>query len=156
MDLFNQWSQIVLIFFTSVFKYGIGIFTAINSELGVVQSIAANLAGGAVGVWLFTFFGQKIKTWWLRRKYGENPPKKFSRWNRFQILLKDRFGLVGIGFFSPIVLTIPVGVILALQITDNKFKIFSFIYGGCILWSLVFFIIDHFFQFNLIDQLKSF
>ncbi len=151
MDIIGQWSQILLIFFLSVIKYGFGLFTAVNSNVGLWQSILTNLVGGAVGVFLFTYFGAAIKTWWLRKKYGDSKPKKFTKWNRFQIFLKDRFGLVGIAIFSPIILTIPIGVILALQITNNKKKIFFFIYGGCILWSFAIFLIDYFFKFNLMD-----
>lgn len=153
MDFVNEWSQLVLIFFLSIVKYGFGLFSAVNSSLGFWQSLLTNLLGGAIGVWLFTFFGAHIKAWYFKWKYGEKLPRKFTKWNRFQIFLKDKFGLVGIAIFSPIILTIPVGVFLALQITDNKKKIFFFIFGGCLLWSWVFFLIDFFFEFNLIDWL---
>lgn len=151
----HDWSQIAVIFLLSVFKYGFGLFTAVNSSVGFWQSILTNLLGGAIGVWLFTYFGGYIRDVYLRWKYKNKPPKKFTRWNRFQIMLKDKFGLVGIAIFSPIILTIPVGVFLALQITSNRRKIFFFIYGGCIIWSWFFFIIDFFFDFNMLQFVFS-
>lgn len=149
MDYLSNWSQIILIVLISILKYGLGIFTAINSSLGFWPSIIANMAGGGIGVFIFTFLGSIIKKKYIAFRYKNKKPKRFSRWNRFLIHFRNRFGLVGIAFLSPILLTIPVGVILSLQITENKIKIFFYIYTGCLIWSWVFFLIHHFFNLKI-------
>jgi hypothetical protein len=152
MDVVSQWVQILLIFLLSIVKYGFGLFTAVNSNLGWWKSILANLVGGAIGVWMFTYFGTIIKQWWNRRT-GAKPIDKTSFWYQFQMILKDRFGLIGIAILSPIILTIPVGVVLALQLTNNRKKIFFYIYAGCIVWSAIFYAVGYFLDFHIIQWL---
>jgi hypothetical protein len=134
MDALSQWSQIVVIVLLSIFKYGIGIFSAINSSIGFWPSILVNLIGGGIGILLFIHFGYWITKKYYDYKFKKDKYKRFSWWNRFLVNVKRKFGLIGIAIFSPILLTIPVGVMLALQITANKYKIFRYIFGGCIFY----------------------
>lgn len=154
MDALSQWSQIVVIVLLSIFKYGFGIFSAVNSSIGFWPSILANLIGGGIGILLFIHFGYWITLKYYEIRYRTKTYHRFSWWNRFLVKLKRKFGLIGIAFFSPIILTIPVGVMLALQITANKYKIFKYIFGGCIFWTCVFFILNQFIDLSFLHRLK--
>jgi hypothetical protein len=154
MEALSQWSQIVIIVLLSIFKYGFGIFSAINSSIGFWPSILANLIGGGIGILMFIHFGYWITIKYYQIRYKNKPKNKFNWWNRFLVFVKRRFGLTGIAIFSPIILTIPVGVMLALQITADKHKIFKYIFGGCILWSALFFILNQFIDLSFIHRLS--
>lgn len=154
MEAVSEWWQVVIIVSLSIFKYGFGIFSAINSSIGFWPSILANLIGGGIGILLFIHFGYWITLKYFEYRYQKNSYKRFSWWNRFLVTLKRKFGLIGIAFFSPIILTIPVGVMLALQITANKYKIFRYIFGGCIFWTCIFFILNQYIDLSFISRLK--
>lgn len=149
MNYLSDWAQIAIIVLVSIFKYGIGIFTAINSSLGFWTSIVSNMIGGGIGVFMFTYLGSFIKKIYIKFRYKNKKPIIFNKWNRFLIRFRRNFGLIGIAILSPIILTIPVGVILSLQITDNKVKIFFYIFSGCLIWSWIFFLIHHFFNIKI-------
>lgn len=152
MDALSQWSQIVVIVLLSIFKYGFGIFSAVNSSIGFWPSIIANLVGGGIGILLFIHFGYWITKNYYRIRYKNKTYKRFNWWNKFLVKLKRKFGLIGIALFSPILLTIPVGVMLALQITANKLKIFKYIFGGCIFWTAIFFILNQFIDLSFLHH----
>ena len=148
----ENWYQYVIIFLASMFKFFFGIFTAINSSIGVVPSFTTNLIGGGVGVVFFTYLGA-----WIKQKLNDYLDKKPSPivdnyWTKFQNFIRVNFGLLGIAILSPIVFSIPVGVGLALQVTRNKQKIVLYLFASCIFWSLVFFILDHFFNFHFFQK----
>jgi hypothetical protein len=148
--------QFTTIFFVSALKFGVGTLTAINSKIGIVPSIAANLTGGALGVYLYTKFGIYIKHKYIHWKYHRhgNYPKIMTPRNRKLVRFKNRFGFYGIALAAPVV-TVPVAVFMALTLTDNKRKIAIFIYGACVLWAIQFFVLDYFFDIDLFQWIKQ-
>ena len=138
---FEYWTEIFTIFFLSTVKFGFGLISAVYFEVEKPHAFIANILGGALGVYLYTFFGSIIKKTYLSIRYKKTTPKKFSKWNRAMIHFRKRFGMLGIALLSPVLLSIPVGVILAIQITNSKLKIFLFMFSGCLFWSLIFFLV---------------
>ena len=149
LDLLAYWSKLTTIFLLSIIKYGLGLFTAVNLNTGFLPSILANLAGGAIGLILFINFGKWITLKYYEIKYKNKTYKRFSGWNKFLLKVRKRMGLKGISFLSPILLTLPVGVMLALQITASKRKIFLYMFSSCIFWSAVFFVLSRLFGIQL-------
>lgn len=156
MDLVAYWSKLVTIFLLSIVKYGFGLFTAINLDTGIIPSIIANLAGGAIGLLLFINFGEWITRKYYEIKYRNRPYHRFNSWNKFLLKVRKNMGLVGIAFLSPILLTLPVGVMLALQITANKRKIFVYMFSACIIWSSIFFVLSYILDINLFDVIINY
>lgn len=156
LEIIDCIGQFATIFVISVLKFGVGTLTAINSKIGVLPSIIANLTGGALGVYLYTKFGIYLKHKYINWKYHRhgNHPKIFTPRNRKLVKFKNIFGMYGIAFISPVV-TVPVAVLMALTLTDNKRKIAIFIYGACVLWAAQFFILDFFFDIDLFQFIKQ-
>jgi hypothetical protein len=148
-DLFSteEFSELFTIFILSIFKFGFGLFAAVVLDANIEHRIFVNLLGGLIGILKYTFFSAIIKHFYLKIRYRYSKPVKFTKWNRGIITFKKRFGIIGIALISPIIITIPIGIVLMLQITNKKWKIILFMFLSCILWAMIFFSLFHFFGF---------
>jgi hypothetical protein len=156
VDIVSYWSKLVTIFLFSIVKYGLGLFTAINLDTGILPSILANLAGGAIGLLIFINFGSFVTKKYYSIRYKNKTYHRFNHWNKFLVKVRKNMGLVGISILAPILLTLPVGAMLALQITTNKTKIFLYMFSCCILWSSIFFFLSLYLDINLYDVIMSY
>jgi hypothetical protein len=149
IDLFSteEFSELFAIFILSIFKFGFGLFAAVILDANIEHRIFVNLLGGLIGILTYTFFSAIIKHFYLKIRYRYSKPIKFTKWNRGIIRFKKRFGIIGIAIISPIIITIPIGIVLMLQLTNKKWKIILFMYLSCIMWALIFFSLFHFFGF---------
>jgi hypothetical protein len=71
------------------------------------------------------------------------------------VKVRQHAGLTGIAFLTPIFLSIPVGVLLALDLTTHKAKIVYSMVASCIFWSAVFFVPYFVFNINVIGWVKN-
>jgi hypothetical protein len=126
-------------------KFALGASAVITDNLGVSGTISSVL-GGITGVILFTYMGGFIRLW-LIRQFPKRFGKKFTGTNRFLVKVRLNFGINGIAFLTPILLSIPVGVMLALDLNSHKRKVITPMICSCIFWSAVFFV--PYFAFNI-------
>lgn len=149
----EQFFTSIFIFLTSTAKFSMVSFAVIASGLGI-QSALINLAGGIIGVIVFTYLGSKISVWLINRwpnKYG----KRFSKRNRMMVRVKRTFGLGGVAFLTPIFLSIPVGVMFSLSITNNRRRILWNMIAACVFWGLVVFVPYFAFGFSMKSVIGS-
>jgi len=59
--------------------------------------------------------------------------KKFTRSNKFIARLRSRFGKIGICFFAPLFLSIPLGSIISAKFYGRENNTFLFIFVGLLL-----------------------
>lgn len=97
-------------------------------------------AGGITGNIFFTYLSAGIIKWWekFKVKYFKKRkhPKVFTKSNRFIIKVKNRFGLYGIAFLSPILLSQPFGAFLAERFFKNKKKVIFALSIFVVFWSV--------------------
>lgn len=130
-----------------------GSLTAIFYNLGLAGSLA-NIIGGTIGIVLFTYLGSFIQAYLVKRfprKFG----RKFTPTNRFLVSVKQKFGLGGIAAATPIILSIPVGVLFALALTNDKKKIMFTMMISMLFWATVLFLPYYLFNINILDWLKN-
>ncbi len=149
---------ILLIVIGSAFKYSWLTVIAAESNFGIFSAFAINFSGGVLGVYSFTFLGEFLKKWFLkqRREKGMSPTPVHSFRNKFLVFLRRRFGLKGIAFLTPILLTIPIGIAIALTITKDKQKIIRYTLISCFLWTAVIIIPYKLFHVDLSEWIVSF
>lgn len=63
--------------------------------------------------------------------------KVFSKRNRRAIKIWNSYGLMGIAFLTPVILSIPIGTIIANNMVHNKKKIFLYMFVSIVFWSLM-------------------
>ena len=142
----------VLIFFGSIIKFFMGSITTIAANLGLEGSIA-NVLGGIIGIVLFTYMGGYMQDYFVK-KYPQYFKRRFSPMNRFLVKVKQKFGLGGIAVITPVLLSIPIGVLVALTLTHNKKKIMISMLISTLFWSAVIFVPYLVFHINVIDMLR--
>lgn len=63
------------------------------------------------------------------------PKKIFTRRNRSIVKIWKKYGLYGIAFLTPIILSIPIGTIIANSLVDNRKKILLYMFVSLVFWS---------------------
>ncbi|MDQ3050696.1 MAG: hypothetical protein M3Q95_07410 [Bacteroidota bacterium] len=64
--------------------------------------------------------------------------KVFSSQSRKFVRLWKKYGMVGVSFLTPVILSIPVGTVILNAFEDNKKKIFVYMFFSILFWALFF------------------
>ncbi len=155
----NPWWQIASVFLLSTVKFVFGgIPMALGFGFSFFESVTITTLGGMVGVLFFVTMSNVIIAWYKRRSalyYFKNPTaprkKKFTKTNRFIILVKNRFGLVGFSFIVPFIIPIPIGCFLAVRYFHDKQKIIQYLFVSLLFWSAT----SYFLYKPLIDAIRN-
>ena len=139
----------LLVLLGSTFKFSMGSLTAVFYNLGLAGSLA-NIIGGTIGIVLFTYLGDFIQAYCIK-KFPNHFGRRFTRSNR----VKQKFGLGGIAAFTPVILSIPVGVLFALALTGDKKKVMFSMMISMLFWASVIFLPYFLFNINIFDWLKN-
>jgi hypothetical protein len=145
------WLKILEVGLIASVKFLFAPFEAERYDFSFGQSFAITTIGGLVGIFAFYYAGTKITTWWrhlialiksifIRKPIAviENKPRKnFTRGRRFVVGIKMRFGLFGVAFVTPCIISIPVGTIVAANFYKKKKGVLLYFIGSLLLWSLI-------------------
>jgi hypothetical protein len=143
----------ILVFLSSTVKFALGASAVVTGNLGISGTIA-NVLGGITGIFIFTYLGSHIRLWFIKQ-FPQHFNRRFTPGTRFLVRIKRHSGLFGVAFLTPILLSIPVGVMLALDLTTQKRKIVTSMVFSCIFWSAVFFVPYYVFNIDLIGWVKT-
>ncbi|HEY1040427.1 MAG TPA: hypothetical protein VGF30_13520 [Bacteroidia bacterium] len=150
MDL--DWGKVITVFISCALKPGLaGIPAAVFAfRFSFLEALLICSSGGITGTIVFSYLiggimkGVNI----LMDKYfpGRNKNKKvFTKTNRFIIRAK-RVGIIGIAAISPLLLSIPLGVFLALRFFDDRKKTIIWMSVSVVFWTVVLYLVFHFFS----------
>jgi len=138
-----------LVFLTCSFAFKIGFPAAILLfDYSFPETMLVACAGGITGNIVFTFLSaailKAIHNFRAKRNLIHRR-KIFTPFNRRIIRVKKRFGLAGIAFITPILLSTPIGAFIAERFYRDKKKIILYlslatIFWGLTLYSILFFI----------------
>jgi hypothetical protein len=62
--------------------------------------------------------------------------KLFTPRNRRIVTVWKKYGLIGIAFITPVIISIPLGTIIATRLVPNRKKVFLYLFVSIALWSL--------------------
>lgn len=63
--------------------------------------------------------------------------KVFTKRNRKIVSIWQQFGLIGLAFITPVILSIPIGTVIANSYVSNRKKIFLFMFVSILFWSVL-------------------
>ncbi len=146
--------QIILI---SAFKFLFAPLISFKMGFNYLQTMLYTTIGGILGVLFFFFLSKIVITLYkkylsgyikyvlskFRKKNTYTAPtivkvkRKFTRKNKFIILLKSKFGLIGIAILTPTILSIPIGTFIASKYFTNKKSILIYLSVSVAFWSFV-------------------
>ncbi len=130
-----------------------GIATSLGLQQGLLPSYVSTVGGGILGVFVFTFFGELISIW-FKKLFPNRKVKRFSSWNRFIVKVRRNFGVPGIAMLTPI-LSVPIGIFLALSLTRDKWRISFFMLLSFLIWTTVIFVPYYLFDLNITELVGS-
>jgi hypothetical protein len=121
-----------------------GVLLGVTLGLELWEQVSATTIGGVSGVFLFTYYGAKLRDW-IARKRKKN--KTLHDTQTVRIGWKQRFwnkyGLAGAAFLTPPVLSPPVGVGLALSFGTPKRELLVYMVASMVFWGLAFAFLKH-------------
>jgi hypothetical protein len=138
---------IIITILSSSFKFAMTFPLAVfQFNFGFVETILWTNVGGTIGIYFFEFLSGRIMAWWKRtfrwiRKHRQDHVKKekvFTGRNRRIIRIKQRYGLIGIAFITPLLLSIPVGVFLVVRYYHARQTRFIYLIASNLFWSVIY------------------
>lgn len=136
-----HWGLFTSVFIFATFKFMFAPFTGSGLGLPYWETYIASVAGGSFSAAIFYFFSEVIIKYSHRKKIEKKerliregkPVKKkriFTKTNRTIIRIKHKLGIVGICFFGPLFLSVPVGSIISAKFYGKQKKTFPLIILG--------------------------
>jgi hypothetical protein len=145
--------QGLMVFVFSTVKFLAGIFTSLGLQQGLLPSYISTVGGGILGVFIFTFFGDWVSTWYYKI-FPKKNKNNFSAWTRFIVKVRRNFGLPGIAMLTPL-LSIPIGIFLSLSLTKDKWRISFFMFASFLIWATIIFVPYYLFDINIKELITS-
>ena len=140
--------QIVITVILSSVKFAI-IFPVVVMEFqfGFFETIFWTNVGGLAGIYFFAYLSHRLIAWWNRnfRKQrrtrldeSRKTKKVFTKRNRRIVHIKQRYGLLGIAAFTPLLLSIPVGTFLVVRYYHSVRTRFMYLVLSNVVWSVIY------------------
>lgn len=130
-------AKYIAVIITSAFKYLFGIFAAIGAGLNFAETLICTVSGGMIGVLVYLYMWDRML--WVYHKFfpKKNTNKPISKSKRKILRFILKYELYGIVLLTPIILSVPVGTILAATFEHNKWRIKRFMLIGFVAWTVV-------------------
>lgn len=132
--------KIISVFFLSTVKFVLGgVPLAVAYEFPFFKAVTVTSLGGFVGAAFFVYSSDFLIAYIKRRakeKKTGSAKKKFTRMNKIIVVVKQRFGLLGIAIITPLLLSIPVGCFLAVRYFKEKQRILIYMFSSVLFWAV--------------------
>lgn len=131
------WKIMSVVLLSSV-KFAIGgIPLAIFYKFSFLKVVVTTTTGGLLGVFAFTFLSE-----WLimagKKIIPRKPDKKIFTWkNKLIVWVKMKMGLAGLAILTPTILSLPLGLFLAVRYYKNRKKIIIYMCASVVACSLL-------------------
>lgn len=164
-----MFGKIIILVLISSIKFIFAFPFALSNKFSFHETLIYTTVGGILGILFFGFITDElIKLYnWIVHTYMHNHPrirkklkyikdfiinlfpkrkkkKIFSKKTKRFIRIKNRWGLFGIAFLTPLILSIPIGTFLAVRFYKATKKTIIILCLFVIFWSLFFSSIVHF------------
>jgi hypothetical protein len=123
----------------SAIKFFLAPTAVFLSGYSYFETIAITITGGFIGVLAF-FYGGGAFFQWISFRFSSDKPttkKVFSKKNRVIIQVKRSYGLFGLAFLTPFLLSIPIGTIIAAKYYRDDKRAIPVFFASIIFWSVV-------------------
>jgi hypothetical protein len=139
-----RWLKYLSVAALCALKFVPGVLLGASLGLELWEQILATIIGGASGVFIFTYYGAKLRNWIARRlKPGQTLGDMQSAGLDWKRRFWNKYGLAGTAFLTPPVLSPPIGVGLALSFGTPKKKILTYMLASIVFWGAAFAFFKH-------------
>lgn len=145
------WLEVTEVGLIASVKFLFSPFEAERYHFNFWESFTVTTGGGIIGILAFYFAGTQITGWWrnftdlaksifLRQPLAEIrkiPRRNFTRTRRLIVRVKTRFGLAGIAFITPCLISIPLGTAIAADLFRKRRPVLIYLFISLVFWSLL-------------------
>ena len=116
----------------SMLKFAGGPLTGLAIKLSWIETAICSVVGMMITVFLIVFSGD-----FIRNRFYKDKPKKFTKMTRYGVKIRQKFGLAGIAFLTPLLFTPPVGAALSMAFRYDKKAILLQMFISAVAWAIV-------------------
>jgi len=128
-----EFLKYISVYLLSTVKFFGGPLAGVAMGLSFVETYGLTVAGMMTSVVLFSVIGNAVHQRYVLRQRAKNK-KMFNKKNRRIVKVFRRFGMSGIAFLTPILLTPIVGTVLATVLGVSKKRIVLHMLWSAIFW----------------------
>lgn len=136
-----EFLRAISIFFLSATKLLWAPGTAVAAGLTFWETIFLTSTGGITGIIFFYYFGHIIFTafdnWKAKRRKNVVVKKVFTRRRRMVVNVKSKFGIIGLTFLTPCILSIPIGCVIAAKFYYHNRLTLPLLLTFTVVWSFI-------------------
>jgi hypothetical protein len=150
-DEVTHWLKIAEVALIASVKFLLAPFEAERYGMSYWNSYIITTGGGLAGIFIFYFSGQLIANWWqhnvakVKAFFTRRPVSDFegdnrkvmTRKNKLIVRVKNKFGLTGIAFVTPCIISIPIGTLVAVAFYRKRRPVLLYLIISLVLWSFV-------------------
>lgn len=145
----NPFLKYITVIVSSMVKFIFGPFEGLALGLSKTDTALSTAFGMMLSVVLITFFYHFLKVKVFPR-FSEKR-KLFTSGNRRKVRIWNRYGILGVSFLTPVILSPIGGALIANAFGEKKYKIFLWMSIMALIWGFVMtyavFELSHFFGF---------
>lgn len=130
----------------AVLKFSFSAFVSYQFGNNFWQTVLLIAAGGCIGAIFFFLGSAGVLEWFRKRRVqnraraiarGEVPKRIFTRTNKAIVRLKHGYGLQGLVFVAPPILSIPITALLAAKYFRHDPRTLPYLLLSVVAWSFV-------------------
>lgn len=149
-----MWEEILkavtLVYLPSMLKFIFGPLGGYAARLHMVTTIVSTVAGTMTIVLLFSFAGDWIRERIINRFFPKR--KRFSERNRKFVGIWKKYGVAGVAFLTPLILTPIGGTLLAISFGSPREKLILYMLISASGWATVFSLTVYLFGNNVFPE----
>lgn len=101
-----------------------------------LESVVICMAGGCFGVFVFYKMGVVITNLWQKLFPPKRDRNKFNKRSRWIIKIRASYGMYGLSFITPCIISIPIGCLLAAKYYPDDRVLLPVMFSSVLFWSL--------------------
>ncbi|MGB0888553.1 MAG: hypothetical protein ACPGSL_10555 [Vicingaceae bacterium] len=127
----------ILLLAGTKFAVAVALLVSPATNYNYLETVFLLIIGGVIGVVFFYY-----ATGWVNVLINKLLPKKkkkkvFTKGNRRFIVIKNKYGLIGISALTPILFSIPLGCFLASRFYPGKKTTLPIMLAGIVFWAFI-------------------
>jgi len=129
--------KILIVISLSGFKFLIASpLSAYQYDFNFIQTLIFSIVGGVIGIFLFSALSNKINKLFPKKNKVKRTKKRGIK-EAITIKTARKYGVYGIAAITPILLSIPIGTLIALRFFPEKKKTIPILMSSVVIWSLI-------------------
>lgn len=132
-----MFAKYIAVISAAMLKFFAGPVTGVALGLPPVAIMLCSWSGMMLSIVLFVTVGEKVQRYWSTLRSERPKKKRFSKQNRRYVRIKQKAGLWGIAFLTPILLSPIGGAIVSLAFRYPRIDIFIKMAISGAIWAVI-------------------